>query len=119
QMGMWDMDMPSRTIVWDQRCRELLGLPSVDRMPLDAYLERCHPDDREYLLHAVQRATSSPDETDYHVQYRALLKDDSVRWLSTRGRAVFEQGQCTGFMGVMMDITAERLATQALQEQNE
>lgn len=119
RMGMWDMDMATRTIVWDQRCRELLGLPTADRLPLDAYLERCHPDDREHLRHAVQRATSDPDETEYHVQYRVVLSDGGVRWLSTRGRAVFEHGRCTGFMGVMMDITSERLATQALQEQNE
>lgn len=119
RMGMWDMDMATRTIVWDQRCRELLGLSAADRLPLDVYLERCHPDDREYLRHAVQRATSDPEDTEYHVQYRVLLSDGSIRWLSTRGRAVFEHGRCTGFMGVMMDITSERLATQALQEQNE
>lgn len=119
RMGMWDMDMATRTIVWDQRCRELLGLPTADRLPLDVYLERCHPDDREYLRHAVQKATSDPDDTEYHVQYRVLLSDGGIRWLSTRGRAVFEHGRCIGFMGVMMDITSERLATQALQEQNE
>lgn len=119
QMGMWDMDMSSRTLIWDERCRELLGLQTVDRMPLQAYLERCHPDDQESLRQAVQRATSSPDETDYHVHYRVLLADGGIRWLATRGRAVFEGGQCTGFMGVMMDITSDGLATQALQEQNQ
>jgi len=119
QMGLWDMEMATRMIVWDKRSRELLGLPTVERMSLDDYLERCHPDDRGYLRQAIQQATSSPDDADYHVQYRVLLSDGGIRWLSTRGRAVFEQGKCTGFMGVMMDITSERLATQALQEQNE
>lgn len=119
QMGMWDMDVSSCTLVWDQRCRELLGLQGIDRLPFDDYVQHCHPDDREYLRQAVQKATSDPNGTDYHVQYRILLSDGNIRWLSTRGRSVFEQGKCVGFMGVMMDITAERLATQALQEQNE
>src|SRR5690606_33381388 len=119
QMGMWEMDVSTRVVIWDERCKELLGLSQGGRMTLEAYLERCHPDDRDYVMAAVEKATSDPDEGDYHVQYRVLLPDGSVCWLSTRGRAIFEQGRCVRFLGVMMDITAEKRVTQALKEQNE
>ncbi|MGA4642846.1 PAS domain-containing protein, partial [Stutzerimonas stutzeri] len=47
------------------------------------------------------------------------FKDGSLRWMETRGQAFFEGGQCTRFVGVVMDITEQQLATQTLKQQNE
>src|SRR3546814_13152010 len=39
--------------------------------------------------------------------------------METRGQAFFEGGQCSRFVGVVMDITEQQLATQTLRQMNE
>ncbi len=119
RLGMWDMEPVMGRMVWDDRCKELFGMGADDHVPEQPFIGPCHPDDRARMLRAVEKAISSEDYNDYHEQYRVLLPDGKVRWVSTRGRAIFQQGRCVRFIGVLMDITSEKLATQALEAQNE
>lgn len=42
-----------------------------------------------------------------------------MRWMETRGQAFFDGERCTRFVGVLMDITEQQLATQTLRQMNE
>ncbi len=119
RLGVWDLDPRTGRLLWDERCRQLLDITSSQDATISLFLRRCHADDRDRVLQAVRRAIEVEGTGDYEEQYRVLLPGGRLRWVSTRGRALFENGVCVRFTGVVMDVTSERLATQALQQQNE
>src|SRR3546814_19955777 len=90
-------------------------------LPVDMPLfERlCHPQDRERIREEIARAIAGEDDGEFCTTYRVLFDDGSLRWMETRGQAFFEGGQCSRFVGVVMDITEQQLANQTLRTMNE
>ncbi len=119
RLGMWDFEPKSGTLIWDERCHAMLGVP-LDT-PVDvALLERlCHPDDRDAMRSQIEQAIIQESDREYCATCRVLFPDGRIRWMETRGQAFFEGGVCTRFVGVVMDITEQQLATQTLQRMNE
>ena len=72
------------------------------------------PDDREGVLADLEsKETGQP----FDHEYRIVRPDGSVRWIWDRGYPVrTEAGQVTRFVGVAIDITARKLAEEALRE---
>ncbi len=119
RMGMWDYEPQSDTLLWDQRCRAMFRLAPDAPISMPAFERLCHPDDAPRLHRSVQAAIAGEKDGDFAETYRVLHPDGSLRWLETRGQAFFEQGRCVRFIGVVMDITEQKLATEALQQMNE
>ncbi|MBU4610209.1 response regulator [Achromobacter sp. GG226] len=119
RLGVWDLDPRTGRLMWDERCRQLLELEPGAEPSIAGFLKRCRPDDRARLMATVRQAMEVEGTGDYQEQYRVRLPGGRHRWISTRGRALFQDGQCVRFTGVVMDVTSERLATQALEQQNE
>ena len=71
---------------------------------------------------ARRRAAPSPPPSirppgaTYDVEYRTIGKEDGVvRWVAAKGRALFDEtGCCVRALGTAIDITARRLAEEAL-----
>jgi len=116
ELGLWDFDPRTGEMNWDERCRSMFGLDADDEVNFDAYLARIHPDDRRRMADAVADAiTYHPDKSGaYAEEYRTIGPDGRERWVSSRGQAQFEQGVCTRFVGIVRDITDERLAQEGL-----
>ncbi len=83
---------------------------------MSKFLERVHLEDR-VLIEDILWEPNRPDHR-YEVEYRAMLPDGRVRWIASRGR--FEPNG-NGTMGparaVSVDITAQKEAERALQDQ--
>ena len=119
RLGMWDYEPLSDTLIWDERSRAMCNV-AADVPVSMALLERiCHPDDRETLRLQVQRALSQEGDGEFCTTFRVLFDDGRTCWIESRGQAFFEEGVCTRFLGVMMDITEQQLATQTLKHMNE
>ncbi len=70
----------------------------------DMWVSLIHNDDREKILRATQNAIDREIETD--LEYRIVKRDDTIAWIHDKGRFVLdEQGNKTGWQGVMVDIT--------------
>jgi PAS domain S-box-containing protein len=113
-VGYWTWDVP-RDRLWTNPCvREMMGLPRESRLPdIASWLDIVVPHDRTALESALLRGieTKSP----WIAEFRVLLNDGSVRWLSTQAgvrcdssRAVVEVN------GITTDITAGKSAERAL-----
>ena len=118
RLGMWDYEPRTGNLVWDERCRAMFGLTADEPVDLTVFESLCHPDDKERMLRRVEAATTRAD-AEYAETYRILPRGGTLRWLETRGQAFFEQGRCVRFVGVVMDITEQRQATEALKRLNE
>src|SRR5690606_23481828 len=111
RLGMWDYEPPTGALVWDERCRAMFGLTADEPVDLGVFELLCHPDDKARMLRRVEAAIARPSAEEYTETYRILPRGGTLRWLETRGQAFFEQGRCVRFVGVVMDITEQRLAT--------
>jgi len=119
RLGMWDYEPQSGTLIWDQRCRAMLGIGEQDPVDMPLFERLCHPQDRERIREEIARAIAGEDDGEFCTTYRVLFDDGSLRWMETRGQAFFEGEQCSRFVGVVMDITEQQLATQTLRQMNE
>ncbi|HEY1026993.1 MAG TPA: PAS domain-containing protein, partial [Pseudomonas sp.] len=119
RLGMWDYEPQSGTLIWDQRCRAMLGIGAQDPVDMPLFERLCHPQDRERIREEIARAIAGEDGGEFCTTYRVLFDDGSLRWMETRGQAFFEGEQCSRFVGVVMDITEQQLATQTLRQMNE
>ncbi|MBU1329789.1 MAG: response regulator [Gammaproteobacteria bacterium] len=119
RMGMWDYSPASDTLIWDERCKAMYELPPDTHIDMNYFLSRCHPADRDEVEQQVAKALSVDSGNEFQVEYRLPLSENRERWLSSRGRAFFENGQCVRFIGVLLDISEQKQATEALRGLNE
>ena len=111
-LGTWDLDPVSLKSKWDERCKEIFGLPPEAEVDYETFLSRLHPDDRERTNRIVQHALDPASGGEYNVEYRAVgLEDGIERWVAARGQAFFDgSGRAVRFIGTVLDITERKRA---------
>ena len=81
-------------------------------------MERIHPHDRPKLVAAI--AQHSPENPTVAATYRVLLPGRAPVWVKSSGRAFFDrEGKLLRVVGIVSDITDQRLAEEALRASEE
>lgn len=107
-VGLWILDLSTNKFWATDKALELFGLAPDFLLTYDIFLDMIHPEDKKMVMEAANRASHSNDEI--HIEYRIILQDKSVRWLSSRGgRQIGYSGIAERLMGVTMDITERKL----------
>jgi PAS domain S-box-containing protein len=82
------------------------------------WLEGVHPDDRDACLNTY--LTSSRKREAFVLEYRLRRADGEYRWILGKGTPRTEiDGTFAGFVGCCVDVTDERLATDALRAERD
>ena len=105
-VGIFETDAEGRPTFVNE---DWVGLAGISAQ--DAYAGRSaiHPDDRD-RVRAEWRDASEAGRS-YDAEFRFLRPDGEVRWVATRGTALRDvQGDVTGYMGSVLDITDRRAA---------
>lgn len=115
-MGAWDYSPATGHLEWSDRCKALFGLPPSATVSYDTFLAAIHPEDRDRVHEAGQRALAAGTDGVYEAEYRSIgVEDGIVRWLRGVGKAIFdEQGRPQRFTGTLLDITAQKRAEEEL-----
>ncbi|WP_332770202.1 sensor histidine kinase [Phenylobacterium sp.] len=110
RLGSWELDLETRRLAASAFFRANFGFEPDE--PVDRYEQlfaRVHPDDRERLQRAVDRAVALG--ADLETECRTLADDSEVKWVQVRGRAVYDdRGSPVRMAGVSLDITERKLA---------
>jgi two-component system, LuxR family, sensor kinase FixL len=108
-LGIWEWDL-SKDEIWATNARRaLLGLPTSGKIALEDFICRLHPDDRDRVRHTIDDAIHSGEGFDS--EYRLILPDGIVRWMSTRGSVHFGGDEKPArLLGISIDITARKQA---------
>jgi PAS domain S-box-containing protein len=108
-LGLWEWNV-SKDELWSTKARlARFGLPTSGKLNLEAGLSTVHIDDRDRVEQALREAAKTGK--DYHLGYRAVLPDGSVRWTDHRGRCVIgADGKTAILRGVSMDVTEQKRA---------
>jgi PAS domain S-box-containing protein len=108
EAGMWTWDILRDQIWMSEKGRALFGIAPDTRLDYAALIASVHPEDRAARDAAIRRALETQDE--YVMEYRVLLPDGQVRWITGRGRVEFGGGKPLRMRGVSLDITERRQA---------
>ncbi len=109
-IGSFDWDLVTGRLVWDDRLKELMGVPrdAFDET-IDTFAAACHPDDRARTMEALQSAIDTVGE--YDAEFRVVLPAGETRWVQGRGRALADdRGVAVRLVGAAYDTTAQRHA---------
>jgi diguanylate cyclase (GGDEF)-like protein/PAS domain S-box-containing protein len=100
-----DGEMVRGTVYWSAQGSELTGLaPQALVEPFPAFLARVHPADRGVVLQAMQGGIERGDG--YHLEYRVIWPDGTVRWLAARARILDQGGDLPlRTYGMVWDVT--------------
>ena len=111
EFGTWTRDLAKREIWATDRCRELYGFTETEPLEIEKILERIHPDDRNGVRLALEKAIESG--VGHEAEYRVVSRDGEVRWVTSRSSVELDSaGKPVIIRGVMHDITARKVAEQ-------
>ncbi len=115
QMGTWDWDLDSGTIVWSSSLEKLMGLePGRFDGRLETVQQLIHPADRDRVTTAITQALEH--DADYAIEFRFVRPDGSIRWAYSKGDVFRDPtGHPLRMSGVDVDITARKQAEVDLQ----
>jgi PAS domain S-box-containing protein len=118
-LGIWIRDLVQDKIWATDRWRVLLGFARSERIDLNAFLQKIHPEDREELSRTLAAAVASGGQ--YETEYRVVLPEGRVRWIASRGRVELNgDGKPALARGVSVDITERKKAEEEVaQHRNE
>ncbi|PSQ37872.1 PAS sensor protein [Halobacteriales archaeon SW_5_70_135] len=112
--GMWEYDPREETIEWSDGAREIHGVDEGYEPTLSEVIEFYHPDDRETIREAVERAVR--DGEGYDLRLRLVRADGDRRHVRTVGDPVVDDGQVVYVHGVVGDVTDSEKREQVLAE---
>lgn len=117
--GIWDWDVVTGHLDWSPHMFDLLGLdPRKDSPSLEVWEKSLYPDDAGSARRTL--AERLRDNTIPTNEYRVLLPDGQIRWISSLGRATYDpDGRPIRMMGICIDITERRQVQEALARQRE
>jgi len=108
RMGTWDWDMRTGVIRWSESLEQIVGIPTGSfQGTYESFVELVHPDDRQTLRQALERATTTDDE--YVAECRMGPPGAQTVQIVTQGRVVRDPfGEPVRMAGVAQDVTARR-----------
>jgi PAS domain S-box-containing protein len=119
-VGVWDLDIPARTVHVEGTLRRALGYEDGDvRDTFDEWKAVIFEADRDEVLGRLAALVEGRTPT-MEAEFRLTRKDGSPRWVVVRagvtGRA---DGKATRVTGTYADITERKESTRALRQAND
>lgn len=105
--GFANFDISEAAILVSDNFRTLWDLEPEAVCNHGTMLKRVHPDDREKL--SEKWSTVSRSGGTYHIEFRIIRSDGSIRWLEERGESE-TVGSSIRITGVHLDVTERRRA---------
>jgi PAS domain S-box-containing protein len=103
----------------DGNLDQLFGLRrGTGRQKLETFFHSIHPDDRPSVNALIEHCRKTG--TNFDMEFRVVWPDQTVHWLSDKGRVFFDdQGNPRYMTGACVDISARKLADEKLRQDEE
>ena len=103
--GNWEWVPAEDRVTWSDQLYRIFGLePGALEPTFEGYLERVHPEDRDWVQERILATLTSREP--YLHEHRIVLPDGSLRTLRCHGQAVTDDaGQVVRLVGVCQDVT--------------
>ena len=106
---VWTWDIPRDEVWLSSKDRALFGFSQGEKLTAERILSVVHPEDRQLVRQLSEDALRTGREIEN--QYRVLLPDGRVRWVTRLGRIEFDaDGKPLRERGILMDISKRKHA---------
>ncbi|NES94690.1 MAG: PAS domain-containing protein [Desertifilum sp. SIO1I2] len=114
--GLWEWNIQTGLIQWSDNLEPLFGLqPGEFDGSFQMFVEQLHPDDRDRVLTAIDRAVATGG--DYEIEFRVLYPNGRIRWALSQGKVFYnEDRQPLRMVGNDIDITERKQVEAALRQ---
>ncbi len=108
RLGHWNYDVETDELVWSDEVYRIFGLrPQEFGGTYEAFLDAVHPDDRQAVKEANDRALYH--RAPYSIEHRVLRPDGTERIVHEEAEVTYdEHGRPTRMLGTVQDITERR-----------
>jgi PAS domain S-box-containing protein len=105
-LGYWHRDLRTGVLEWSDETRRIFGWPDEKEVTYEAFMEAVHPDDRERLTEAQEKALAGEEQID--LEYRIHRPSGEERVVRERGGLLrTEDEEPIALMGAVQDVTEE------------
>lgn len=115
--GIWDWDLTTNQVVWNNRLLEMLGFTNEAERQAHRNMnlfERMHPQDEGKIRGLI--TAHIHEEEDFRATFRLLSSENQYLWVEAGGKVLkSEQGHAIRFVGSMTDITEQLEHQQRIQ----
>ncbi len=107
RIGTWELDLVANRLYWtDENCR-IFGVPAGSVVNYEIFIEKVHPDDRQYV---DREWTAAINGKPYDIEHRILV-DGVTRWVREKADVAFDdQAAAISAIGFTQDITERKEA---------
>ena len=111
-VGVWEWDIRHDKVFWSDELYRIYGVSQSDYAPsYQGYLDRVHPDDREFVAEVIEGAYRDGKPFDF--DERIVRPDGTVRSLHSGGRVTMDaKRRPVRMLGVCHDVT-DRMQTES------
>jgi PAS domain S-box-containing protein len=120
QIGSWELDLRTGETIWSDGLYRILGLePARDRHRQDDIVRWIHPHDRDQIASFLTAVVDDPEvvpDDGLSAEFRIVRPDGAAREIRAQGAVQRDRGgRPAHWVGILQDVTAERLTEQELQ----
>jgi PAS domain S-box-containing protein len=105
-IASWEWDVNTKEIIWSRNIEQIFGVAKGQLK--DGFLDVVHSEDRDYVRDALLSVVK--EGKNYDVEFRIVMPDGKVKWLSGKGKLFFVGGKPEKLVGSNVDITDRKNA---------
>ncbi|MGY8914187.1 MAG: PAS domain S-box protein, partial [Flavobacteriales bacterium] len=115
EMATFELDLNNRNIIYSPKLAEIFGHDRTANLSHEEMRDQIHPDDKNSI---VKKAFEKSFETGvYFYEARLITPANEIKWIRTHGKIYYgEDGKPTKLIGVLRDITEDKISQQNLLE---
>ncbi len=117
KVGGWELDAETLEVTWTDATHRIHEVPLDVQPPLEEAIRFFHPDDRDRLTRALQRALNEGEP--YDMQLRLTTAKGTPLWARTKCQPVVENQKVVKLRGTFQDITDQKQSETSLVHQRE
>jgi PAS domain S-box-containing protein len=115
-IGVWDWDLRTNQVYWDEKMFEIYGLPKRDPMPYERWLLTVHPEDLARVMES--RKSIVANKSHGGIEFRIAKQNGAPRYIQGVECVVLnEKEEVIRVLGVNIDVTERKKTEHKIQEQ--
>ncbi|MBV9735773.1 MAG: response regulator, partial [Acidisphaera sp.] len=115
QVGVFDWNLRTSELQWDERVRTIWALPPDAPVTIEAFYAGLHPDDITRVETIIAASLDPATGGHYEAEFRVIGMIDRVeRHITARARVWFANQQAIRMLGTAVEVTVQRQAEAVL-----
>jgi len=115
-VGAWEYDPHDEEAYFTETVYDIYGVgPDHEPSPEGDIQQFYHPEDRDTVRDAVERALVEGE--DYDIEVRIVAADGTLKWVRTRGTPKMEDGRVQRVRGTIRDVSERKERERELEQQ--